>query len=178
MDDSHLRLPHGAEDLISLVRQVGDTLHSQLLLALTRCGLTEPRFRVLERLAQAGDQGCSQTEIASWLDQSDSSICGLIDRMQEDSLLYRFRSKVDRRRSLLMLSQEGRARWERAVQAQAQTFHHLLDSYPETNRRLVCLHLQRLQHHLSQTVPIKSASSSLREESRLTSAAESMREAG
>lgn len=73
-------------------------------------GLAEPRQRLLAALSLRGDQGCSQTELAAVLGLPESSLCTLVDRMQAEGLLYRFRSKVDRRKSLLMLTHPGRAR--------------------------------------------------------------------
>jgi DNA-binding MarR family transcriptional regulator len=73
-------------------------------------GLAEPRRRLLAALSHRGDQGCSQTELAAILGLPESSLCMLVDRMQAEGLLYRFRSKADRRKSLLMLTHPGRER--------------------------------------------------------------------
>lgn len=73
-------------------------------------GLAEPRRRALAALLLRGDRGCSQTELAAALRVPESSLCALVDRMQAEGLLYRFRSKTDRRKSLLMLTHPGRER--------------------------------------------------------------------
>ena len=58
--------------------------------------------------------GCSQADLANELQQSESSISTLVDRMRTSRLLYRLRSKVDKRRRVLMLTDQGRSLLETA----------------------------------------------------------------
>lgn len=90
-------------------------------------GLVEPRRRLLAALSRRGDQGCSQTELAAVLGLPESSLCTLVDRMQAEGLLYRFRSKLDRRKSLLMLTHPGRER----LQAVQDRLEALIQSWLE-----------------------------------------------
>jgi DNA-binding MarR family transcriptional regulator len=72
--------------------------------------LTATSVELLGRVAHAGDNGCSQTDVAKSLQLAESSVCGLVDKLQAAGLLHRFRSRQDRRRSLLLLSSAGRER--------------------------------------------------------------------
>lgn len=80
-------------------------------------GLTEQRFEALRELARRGDEGCSQTELAATLGCAESSVCGLVDKLQDEGWLHRFRSRRDRRRSLLLLTRTGAERLTAAEQA-------------------------------------------------------------
>lgn len=71
-------------------------------------GVSASRFGVLRTIADVGERGCSQKELADQLSLSESNVCSLVERMRVNGLLFRFRSKTDRRRSVLMLTEEGR----------------------------------------------------------------------
>ena len=70
--------------------------------------VSEVRYAVLRIVNAATDEGCSQKDLAAALDQSESSVSTLVDRMRDDGLLFRLRSPHDRRRRLLRLSDPGR----------------------------------------------------------------------
>jgi DNA-binding MarR family transcriptional regulator len=72
------------------------------------CGLSDVRFTVLRTLRDGASSGCTQAELAAQLDQSESSVSALVERMRDDNLLYRLRSKSDRRKRLLVLTELGR----------------------------------------------------------------------
>ena len=94
--------------LSSIVRDhVGD--------ALAEAGVNETRLTVMRTIADRGDDGCSQADLACVLRQAESSVCTLIERMKKDGLVHRFRSKVDRRKSFLMLTAEGSDQLDAAV---------------------------------------------------------------
>ncbi|MGE4003662.1 MAG: MarR family winged helix-turn-helix transcriptional regulator, partial [Planctomycetaceae bacterium] len=71
-------------------------------------GVSPSRFALLQAIADGNDDGCSQTELAAGLGLSESNVCSLVERMRTSGLLFRFRSKTDRRKSVLMLSARGR----------------------------------------------------------------------
>jgi DNA-binding MarR family transcriptional regulator len=70
-------------------------------------GLNLTRAEVLACLAAFGEAGCSQTDLAAALQLSESNVCTLIERMRTDGWLFRLRSDVDRRRSVVVLSPQG-----------------------------------------------------------------------
>lgn len=75
---------------------------------LDRHGLADCWYELLRGVAAHGEAGCSQKELAEQLGLAESRVCGLVDQLYERGLLHRFRSKKDRRRSVLLLSQSGR----------------------------------------------------------------------
>ena len=62
----------------------------------------------MRTIQNAAESGCSQADLAEYLQQSESSISTLIDRMRSDNLLYRLPSTTDRRKKVLKLSDRGR----------------------------------------------------------------------
>ncbi len=92
---------------------------------LQRYELTEGRFAVLAALHGAGAQGLSQSEVADQLLQSESNVSSLIERLHRDGLVDRRWSDTDRRKRVLLLTEDatrlfplieaGRRRWARAL---------------------------------------------------------------
>ncbi len=108
-------------------------------------GVNAARFAVLRAVANVVDGGCSQSELAIQLGVSESNICALVERLRTSGLLFRFRSKTDRRRSVLMLTERGRELAQainRAQHAQAvavmSVFDH--DQLLQLHQLLQCLH--------------------------------------
>ncbi|RLS56703.1 MAG: MarR family transcriptional regulator [Planctomycetota bacterium] len=90
------------------VQRISEHLRSRLEDAYAPFQINEPRAAVLETISIAGPEGCSQTELAEALGASESNVSTLIERMRRDGLLFRMRSRLDRRCSVLLLSDEGR----------------------------------------------------------------------
>lgn len=97
-----------ASEIVSNVVRASGRLHVLLADHFARFGLNEIRYEVLRIVDESSQEGCSQAELAERLDQSESSVSTLVDRMRKDGLLYRLRSKTDRRMRSLMLTERGR----------------------------------------------------------------------
>jgi DNA-binding MarR family transcriptional regulator len=93
------------EDWRGASRQLRKLLASRLMQA----GLTESRAAVLDGLRRHPGP-CSQTELADDLNLSDSNLCGLVEKMQQEGLVTRSRSLLDRRKFVLALTEAGRER--------------------------------------------------------------------
>ena len=93
---------------------LSEEVRARLAEVVSDCGLNHCRYELLTAVAARGDAGCSQTELAAALGLAESSVCTHVDKLQKEGLLHRFRSKQDRRRSLLLLSESGRDRLEAA----------------------------------------------------------------
>lgn len=109
--------PLAAHRFLACLAQAADGVRARLLEVYVRYGLNASGFDLLTAVAAHGDTGCSQTEIAATLKMAESSVCTLIDRLQGEGLLHRFRSKHDRRRSLVLLTSAGRTRWQEITAA-------------------------------------------------------------
>ena len=132
------------EVLTQRLLAAADALRSALSEHSSKFGLNESRVGVLQTLRSFGTDGCSQTELAQALSLSESSVCGLVDRMQSDGLIYRFRSRKDRRRSLLMLSDKGSDLIIRIDVGRREQIEKFLSQYTEAEQTLLSQLLKRL----------------------------------
>jgi DNA-binding MarR family transcriptional regulator len=94
-------------EIVSDILRAAHRIRGALASHFGEFGLSDARFAVLEIVRNA-TQGCTQTELADRLQQSESSVSMLVDRMRAADLLYRLRSKSDRRKCLLMLTDHAR----------------------------------------------------------------------
>lgn len=97
-----------AARIVANVFRCADLLRRLLTSDSFRSGTNSTRFAALRIIGDASPAGCSQSELASRLEQSESSVSGLVSRMRADGLLYRLRSKHDQRKRVLLLSESGR----------------------------------------------------------------------
>jgi DNA-binding MarR family transcriptional regulator len=126
-----------AHRFLERLSQAADEVRARLLDVYLQFGLNATSYQLLSAVAGQGDAGCSQTEIAASLGVAESSVCTLVDRLQAEGLLHRFRSKQDRRRSLLLLTTAGRERLAEATSvAESALVRWLATSSDEDLERL------------------------------------------
>ncbi len=94
-------------ELPDLVRELADIQRSLIDPATHEAGLNEARYSVLRELRFRQCEGCSQSELARGLYLSESNLSTLLDRMVRDGLLERERSRLDRRKSIIRITQRG-----------------------------------------------------------------------
>jgi len=111
--------------------------------------LSDVRFSVLRILHDAEPDGCTQSELARRLDQSESSISTLVKRMRNSGLLYRLRSTVDRRKWALKLSDNGRKHLTGAQFCHAQRMTELLSGFDVSEQRQLAGLLNKLIDELA-----------------------------
>ncbi|MCA9053073.1 MAG: MarR family transcriptional regulator [Planctomycetaceae bacterium] len=120
--------PSVAHRFLQQLAQAADDVRKHLFAVYGEYGLSEGWFDLLQAVATFGETGCSQTQLATRLGLAESSVCTHVDRLQQEGLLHRFRSKQDRRRSLLLLSAEGRTRLDDAASAVDHALTRWLDA--------------------------------------------------
>ncbi|NOX55431.1 MAG: MarR family transcriptional regulator, partial [Planctomycetes bacterium] len=89
-------------------------------------GLNDARYVVLVEVDRCGPNGCTQTELAERLRQSESNICTLVERMRQDGWLYRHRAKSDRRKRILRPTERARETLVRIRACHEQRLRRLL----------------------------------------------------
>jgi DNA-binding MarR family transcriptional regulator len=120
-------------------------LRAELNEYLAEFALNDVRYLVLKAIDSAGPSGCTQTELAETLCQSESNVCTLVERMRSDGLLYRLRSKGDRRKRILLLTEQARQIVARIDACYDQEMSRVLRGLRVEERQvLVCL-LRELQ---------------------------------
>ena len=96
-----------AVDIVDNVMRAAHRLRGLLNSHLGQFELTDIRYAVLQAIRETASNGCSQKDLSNRLNQTESSISTLIERMRQSGLLYRLPSTVDRRRKVLLLVRTG-----------------------------------------------------------------------
>jgi DNA-binding MarR family transcriptional regulator len=151
-------------------------------------GLSDARFAVLQIVRDALPRGCTQTELAERLQQSESSVSTLVDRMRAADLLYRLRSKSDRRKCLLVLTDHARETLDKLEACHHERMAELLSCYKTEQLRDLAVLLKILDNELTRRelagtdppTPVASAASAVIPHPRLTAEVteQSLRPAG
>jgi DNA-binding MarR family transcriptional regulator len=132
------------------ILQAAQRLRAVLAANYNRCGLSEVRYAVLERLERASPNGCSQTELAEMLGQSESSVSTLVERMRASGLIYRLRSKSDRRMRVLLLTDHGRQLLATARRGHDERIASLLSQFQDRDKQLFADMLRNLLVELTE----------------------------
>ncbi len=114
-----------ASDVVANLQHTAHLLRTAMAPHFAEFGLNDIRFTVLTIL-QDWEEGCPQTELADLLGQSESSISTLVERMRNSGLLYRMRSRTDRRKRLLKLTTAGQEMLQRIMQCHGRRMRALL----------------------------------------------------
>jgi len=140
---------HPSAEIISAMLKASRQLQSYLDGTFCDFGLNETRFTVLKCVDQTAPEGCSQVELAAQLDHAESGISTLIDRMRESGLIYRLRSKLDRRKRVLLLTPLGREVLVELEQKRIQRITALLERFDQPQKRQFADLLHLLSNELT-----------------------------
>lgn len=121
------RRDEAAAKLVENLLEISQKLRGVLQQHYAEFDLNEVRYTVLHFINQTREAGCSQAELADKLQQSESSVSTLIERMKNSDLIYPLRSKQDRRKRILVLTEHGRELLQRIEQCHASRMRVLLD---------------------------------------------------
>ncbi len=116
-------------EIVENVMRVAHRLRAILNSHLGQFELTDIRYAVLQAIRETASNGCSQKDLSNRLNQTESSISTLIERMRQSGLLYRLPSTVDRRRKVLLLSEMGRETLARAEEFHSRRMASLLTCF-------------------------------------------------
>ena len=125
------------ETAVAIVQNVMRAAHRLRAILNSHFGqfeLTDIRYAVLQAIRESASNGCSQKDLSNLLNQTESSISTLIERMRQSGLLYRLPSTVDRRRKVLLLSELGRETLARAEEIHSNRMAALLTCFSAGER--------------------------------------------
>ena len=140
------RLP--AEQLIDQIQRAAQILKSRLAEHFQTFGLNEIRYSVMRMVHDSAPHGCAQTDLADALNQSESSISTLVERMRTDNLIYRLRSKLDRRKRVLILTERGQSILQQIEQCHAERLEQMMKNFRPEQRVELSQLLDELLSHL------------------------------
>ncbi|HSG72154.1 MAG TPA: MarR family transcriptional regulator [Planctomycetaceae bacterium] len=138
-----------AERVVERVQSAAQCLKSRLAEHFQKFDLNEIRYAVLNLVHASSPHGCSQTDLAEHLEQSESSISTLVERMRTDDLIYRLRCKIDRRKRVLILTERGQLVLQRIKSCHRQLLEQMLQKFTEPQRIELIRLLSELTTHLN-----------------------------
>jgi len=122
---------------IKLMR-AADTINSAVNLSLSKFGLTESQFNVLDALYHLGP--LSQKELGNKLLKSGGNITMVIDNLEKDAFVERKRGKEDRRIFFVHLTTEGKEKLGETLPEQVKIITNVMNRLSKTEQ----IELQRL----------------------------------
>jgi len=138
-----------ASHVVAEILKAAHRLRSTLSTHFSEFGLTDVRFAVMQIIRDSAPDGCSQSRLAEELNQSESSISTLVERMRSSQLLYRLRSKLDRRKRVLMLTERSRYLLEDAEKRHDERMASLLSCFSAEQLDQLTSLLQQIQTSLA-----------------------------
>jgi len=113
--------------------------------------LTPSQFQVLAAIKE-NPVGCSMSFLAAETRQVSATMTGIVDRLVEHGLVERRRNPSDRRRVLVYLTEQGRAKLEAVYQARCLRLSSYLENMDESARHSLALSLKQYLQMLEQTL--------------------------
>jgi MarR family transcriptional regulator, organic hydroperoxide resistance regulator len=115
-----------------------------------RADLTGPQLTVVKMLEQIGD--LSLSELSERIRAQNSTVTGIIDRMERENLVTRERSKEDRRVVYIRLTAKGRRLAEEIPVEPMEIFRGALESLSAAEVRDLVKILGKVARRVRQTV--------------------------
>jgi DNA-binding MarR family transcriptional regulator len=137
-------------ELVEMMLRLGQRLRGHLDTRFGTFGLSDARFAALSVIREAAPAGCTQAHLAAKLGQCESSISTLVERMRSSRLLYRLRAKSDRRKRVLMLTDDGRQLFDQGLTARDREADVLFSRITTEERQQLATLLGRLFSSLDQ----------------------------
>ncbi|MBN1857007.1 MAG: MarR family transcriptional regulator [Dehalococcoidia bacterium] len=150
--------PINNDDDYNLISVINQTSHAWSLARtreLSKYGydLSIMRSAVLMVL-QTRDNNATPTEISQWLLREPHTISALLDRMEKDGLVRRFRDMHKKNTVRVAMTEKGRHAYEKSLER--DTFHNLMSVLSDTEReqlrnamtKLWLRALQEVQHEV------------------------------
>jgi MarR family transcriptional regulator, organic hydroperoxide resistance regulator len=122
-----------------------------------RADLTGPQLTVVKLLEQIGD--LSLSELSERIRAQNSTVTGIIDRMEREGLVTRERSKEDRRVVYIRLTAKGRKLAEEIPVEPMEIFRGALESLTAQETKDLMRILGKLARRVRQTVGHEDVSS-------------------
>lgn len=142
----HDSIPAG--ELIDQIQRAAQLLKSRLSDHFQSFGLNEIRYTVIKMVLEKSPNGCSQTDLADALEQSESSISTLVERMRSDNLIYRLRSKIDRRKRVLILTEHGQKILNQIEECHTQRLEQMMKNFGPEQRTSLSVMLDQLMSQI------------------------------
>ncbi|WBU57705.1 MarR family winged helix-turn-helix transcriptional regulator [Paracoccus sediminicola] len=105
-------------------------------------GMTPVQLRVVQIVAETGSS--TGTAIAKRMHVAPATVTAMIDKLERAGHVTRAPSQTDRRQTLIVLTQKGRAALERAPDALQQRFASDFEALPDWEQAMMVAVLERI----------------------------------
>ena len=92
--------------LLKLLHNIGKLLRSQIEKKFSKFGFTMPQLAVLKFISEQNET--TLTEVARHVGFSNSTTCGILDRMEKHNVITRERASQDKRLVIIKMSEQGK----------------------------------------------------------------------
>jgi len=116
----------------------------------SRYGITPTQLSVLKLLHEIGDLRLG--DLSRRIQALNSTVTGIVDRMEDSGLVLRARDSDDRRAWKIGLTARGRQVAERAEVRPWQTLRAALDGLPRADKRKLVEILRQVAHNVARQV--------------------------
>ena len=153
-------VPKAKEQLDRIVESIIYLTTEGRRLARERCaryGITATQLSVIKMLSEIGDLSLSR--LSSLIRANNSTVTGIVDRMERDGLVRREQSEDDRRVWMIKLTERGR-RLARGIDiAPWDTLRNAVLRLPEREREQLLLILSRVAAEVAREVTAQESES-------------------
>jgi DNA-binding MarR family transcriptional regulator len=132
---------HG-EEILQLVRRIVRLSHVQSRRMVQRYGLTGPQLLCLQALFRAGE--LTPTALARSVELSPATVTGIVHRLEARGMVERTRSQVDRRSSVLTLTDAAQETFAALPRSLESRFTERLHGLSETEQATLTRALRTL----------------------------------
>ena len=130
------------KEMERITLQMGWATHKQQTQKLKAFNLTMPQFMILRAL-QRLDTGCTMTELGTAAMQVPATVTGIIDRLEEQSLVCRQPNPSDRRSYQIVLTAEGLSLLQKIDEQRRQKIASVFQDVSREERKLLLRFLQQ-----------------------------------
>jgi len=124
-----------------LIRRVDLLISKARRNELVHLGITPAQAGVLH-FAQMLETPCAIIQLRQLMGRSNSSMVGIINRMERDGLITRQVDRQNKKYTRILLTSKGKTLYEKAVKL--NTFVTIISSLPEEDKRKLKLYLSTL----------------------------------
>ena len=136
-------LNRAASDSVMIaIRKIVQAIDLNSRKLVKRVGLTGPQLVILQEIASCMEM--TPGEIARAVSLSQSTVTGILDRLEKRQLISRRRSDGDKRRIMVRITDSGNRILEEAPPLMQETFVERFSSLQEWEQSMILSALQRL----------------------------------
>ncbi len=134
--------PAASDSVMIAIRKIIQAIDLNSKKLVKRVGLTGPQLVILQEIASRMEM--TPGEIARAVSLSQSTVTGILDRLEKRELISRRRSDGDKRRIMVRISDSGKRILEEAPPLMQETFVERFSNLHEWEQSMILSSLQRL----------------------------------